>query len=271
MNLAVNARDAMPQGGKLTVETANVTLAKPLSRPHATVNSGQYVTLSVSDTGTGIDQETLDHIFEPFFTTKGSDQGTGLGLATVYGIVRQSGGSIIVEREFGKGTTFTIYLPRVVEEADTPDGEKPDVEPPRGSETVLLVEDEMSVRHLTHKFLEGNGYHVLEAIEGREAMRVSEHYDGPIHLLLTDVVMPGMSGCELVKTLSPLRPEMKVLYMSGYTDDAITGHGNLERGSSFLQKPFTLDRLARKVRGHWMQRISAPSPSPPSQSPTEAR
>ena len=249
MNLAVNARDAMPQGGKLTVETANVRLAKPLSRPHATVNSGPYVTLSVSDTGTGIDQETLDHIFEPFFTTKGSGKGTGLGLATVYGVVRQSGGSIIVESEFGKGTTFTIYLPRVDEEADTPDGEKPDAEPPQGSETVLIVEDEMSVRRLTHQFLEGNGYHVLEAIEGREAMRVSEHYGGPIHLLLTDVVMPGMSGCELVKTLAPLRPEMKVLYMSGYTDDAITGHGNLGRGSTFLQKPFTLDCLARKVRG----------------------
>ena len=249
MNLAVNARDAMPQGGKLTVETANVTLAKPLSRPHATVNSGPYVTLSVSDTGTGIDQETLDHIFEPFFTTKGSGKGTGLGLATVYGVVRQSGGSIIVESEFGKGTTFTIYLPRVDEEADTPDGEKPDAEPPQGSETVLIVEDEMSVRRLTHQFLEGNGYHVLEAIEGREAMRVSEHYGGPIHLLLTDVVMPGMSGCELVKTLAPLRPEMKVLHMSGYTDDAITGHGNLGRGSTFLQKPFTLDCLARKVRG----------------------
>ena len=249
LNLAVNARDAMPQGGKLTVETANVMLEKPLFRPHATVKSGQYVTLSVSDTGTGIDQETLDHIFEPFFTTKGSSQGTGLGLATVYGIVRQSGGSIIVESEFGKGTTFTIYLPCVDEEANTPAGEKPDAKPPKGSETVLLVEDEMSVRRLTHQFLEGNGYHVLEAMEGREAMRVSEHYDGPIHLLLTDVVMPGMSGCELVKTLAPLRPEMRVLYMSGYTDDAITGHGNLERASTFLQKPFTLDGLARKVRG----------------------
>ena len=213
------------------------------------MKSGQYVALSVSDTGTGIDNETLEHIFEPFFTTKETGKGTGLGLAPVYGIIRQSGGSITVESGLGKGTTFTIYLPRVEQDADAPEGDRPDTKPPSGSETVLLVEDEMSVRRLTHQFLEGNGYHVLEAIEGREAMRISEQYDGPIHLLLTDVVMPGMSGCELVKTLAPLRPEMKVLYMSGYTDDAIIGHGNLGRGSSFLQKPFTLDCLAHKVRG----------------------
>ncbi len=249
LNLAVNARDAMPQGGKLTIETASVILEKPLSSPTAALKSGRYVALSVSDTGTGIDHETLDHIFEPFFTTKETGKGTGLGLATVYGIIRQSGGSITVKSELGKGTTFMIYLPRVDEDADMPEGDRPDPKPPSGSETVLLVEDEMSVRRLTHQFLEGNGYHVLEAIEGREAMRISEQHEGPIHLLLTDVVMPGMSGCELVKTLGPLRPEMKVLYMSGYTDDAIIGHGNLGRGSSFLQKPFTLDCLAHKVRG----------------------
>jgi len=248
MNLAVNARDAMPKGGKLIVETSNVELDEGYVSSHPVVTPGSYVMLAVSDSGAGIDQETQTRIFEPFFTTKENGKGTGLGLATVYGIVKQSGGYIWVYSEPGQGTTFKIYLPRIEETDEKAKLEEAIAPPARGSETVLVVEDEMSVRRLTRQFLEENGYRVLEAIEGCEALRISNQHKGPIHLLLTDVVMPQMSGRELAHSLVPLRPEMKVLYMSGYTDDAIVHHGLLEQDIAFLQKPFTLDALAHKVR-----------------------
>ena len=249
LNLAVNARDAMPQGGRLTLKTANVTLDQAYVRQHMGATPGPYVLLAVSDTGVGMDAETRSHIFEPFFTTKGAGKGTGLGLSTVYGIVKQSGGYIWVESAPGRGTTFEIYLPLVKEAAAS--GELHPALPastPGGSETILVVEDEMSVRKLAAEFLGSNGYRVLEAQDGGEALQVCEEHRAPIHLLLTDVVMPGMSGRELAVRLVGARPEMKVIYVSGYTDDAIVQHGVREEGTVFLQKPFSLDALARTVR-----------------------
>ncbi len=249
LNLAVNARDAMPQGGRLTLKTVNVTLDQAYVRQHMGATPGPYVLLAVSDTGVGMDAETRSHIFEPFFTTKGAGKGTGLGLSTVYGIVKQSGGTIWVESAPGRGTTFEIYLPLVEETAAN--GElHPALPPPTpgGSETILVVEDEMSVRKLAAEFLGSNGYRVLEAQDGAEALQVCEEHRAPIHLLLTDVVMPGMSGRELAVRLVGARPEMKVIYVSGYTDDAIVQHGVREEGTVFLQKPFSLDALARTVR-----------------------
>jgi two-component system, cell cycle sensor histidine kinase and response regulator CckA len=247
MNLAINARDAMPSGGKLTIETANVYLDHAYARKHAAVRPGPYVMLSVSDNGTGMDADTQSHIFEPFFTTKDQGKGTGLGLATVYGIVKQSEGYIWVYSEPGWGTSFKMYLPRIAD-APEPLEPVPAVAQPRGSETVLLVEDEDGVRELTREILTMNGYTVIAARHGAEALEVCQRHSGEIALILTDVVMPQMSGHELMERIRPLRPSLKVLYMSGYTDKAIVRHGMLTGDIAFLQKPFTPDALARKVR-----------------------
>ena len=247
MNLAVNARDAMLDGGKLTIQTANVELDLAYTRQHPGSRVGQYVMLAVSDTGTGIDPEIQSQIFEPFFTTKERDKGTGLGLATVYGVVKQSGGYIAVDSEKGKGACFSVYLPRVEQPVPT---EIKTAAPAniRGSETVLLVEDAEPLRKLANMFLRDSGYNVLTAADGGEALEVARNHAGPIHLLLTDVVMPGINGRVLAERLAPRQPGMKVLYMSGYTDSFIAGHGVLEAGTHLLHKPFTQDVLARKVR-----------------------
>lgn len=249
VNLAVNARDAMPDGGKLTIETANVYLGEDYVSHHISVKPGNYVMLAISDTGHGMDEETQLRIFEPFFTTKDLGRGTGLGLSTVYGIVTQSGGSIWVYSEIGKGTTFKVYLPRVDEEANEIGRTTADKqEMPKGIETVLLVEDDESVRELAKMVLDGNGYNVLEAESGNVALLICEGYEETIHLLLTDVVMPEMSGLELAKQLETMHPEMRVLYMSGYTDNAIIHHGILSEGTNYIQKPFLPSALAKKIR-----------------------
>jgi PAS domain S-box-containing protein len=249
LNLAVNARDAMPHGGKLTIETMNITLDEAYARTHQPVQPGDYVMLAISDTGSGMDADTLNHIFEPFYTTKGV-KGTGLGLSTVYGIVKQSGGYIWVYSEPDKGTTFKVYLPRV-----NAMGEIMTVQPPastlegaRGRETVLLVEDEETVRELTRQYLLTQGYEVLEAAGPASALKISSIHPGDIHLLLTDVIMPGMNGPELALRVSAERPEIKILYMSGYTENAIGHNGTLDPGITLLQKPFTLQTLTAKVR-----------------------
>jgi PAS domain S-box-containing protein len=248
MNLAVNARDAMATGGKLTIETANVEHDPEYAREQDAAPVSRFVMLAVSDTGVGMDEGTKARIFEPFFTTKGPGKGTGLGLATVYGIVKQSGGFIWVYSEPGLGTTFKIYLPRV-DAAATPSAAAPaSAGAPRGTETVLLVEDADAVRAVTHQALARQGYTVLDAPNGAEALRIAADHPGPIHLLLTDVVMPGLSGRQVSDQLARLRPDTKVLFTSGYTDDAVVRHGVLESGIAYLQKPFTVDGLARKVR-----------------------
>ncbi len=248
MNLAVNAKDAMPSGGKLTIETANAEFDEPYAHRHVDVNPGHYVMLAVSDTGVGMTPEVRERIFEPFFTTKEKGKGTGLGLSTVYGIVKQSNGHIWVYSVPGKGTTFKIYLPRVDEPLEEIRKEVLKKEVPHGDETILIVEDEEEVRGLARKILEKQGYRILETFSGDDALLTCETREDPIHLALVDVVMPGMSGSELAGLLKPLYPEIKILFMSGYTDNAIVRQGVLEKGINYIQKPFTMEGLARKVR-----------------------
>jgi PAS domain S-box-containing protein len=247
VNLAVNARDAMPDGGKVTIETANVDLDEGFAQAHLGSLPGSYAMLAVTDTGQGMDASVRAHLFEPFFTTKEVGKGTGLGLATVYGIVKQSGGYISVYSEPGRGSSFKIYLPRIETPADAPASAQKGG-PARGSETVLVVEDEPAVLTLSRRALEAQGYVVLAASDAAAALRVVERHGGTIHLLLTDVVMPGLSGRELADRLAAQRPGIRVLYMSGYPGDAVVQHGTLPSGSAFLQKPFSPDGLARKVR-----------------------
>jgi CheY-like chemotaxis protein len=248
MNLAVNARDAMPEGGKLTIETSNVELDKTYARNHIAVIPGPYVMLAVSDTGTGMTKEVQARIFEPFFTTKDKSKGTGLGLSTVYGIVKQSKGNIWVYSEPGKGSTFKIYLPRVKKTIRIMERPGKKEESLQGSETILVVEDDDMVRELAINILKRYGYTVLFAGDGQEAFHICRGLKEPVQLMLTDVVMPRISGRELVESLEGMRPEMKVLFMSGYTDNAIVHHWILDNRIAFIQKPFTPGDLARKVR-----------------------
>jgi PAS domain S-box-containing protein len=248
LNLVVNSRDAMSNGGRLGIETMNVDFDAATAAVYGDVKAGQYVRLTVTDTGCGMDSGTLEHIFEPFFTTKGREKGTGLGLATVYGIVRQSGGEIEVTSQPNHGTTFNVYLPRVTENVETPIGNALSDEPLGGNETVLLVEDEQAVRSLARQVLEQNGYTVLDAINGAEALVLAEQHRGRINLVITDVVMPGISGPDVAHRLASLRPDIRILYMSGYTDNAIGDDGVLEDGTAYLAKPFSPDALLRKVR-----------------------
>ena len=249
MNLAVNARDAMPQGGKLTIETANVTLDENFARTHTPLTAGDYIMLAISDTGIGMDNETQSRIFEPFFTTKGS-KGTGLGLSTVYGIVKQSGGFIFVDSQPQHGTAFRAYFPRVDGREDAAAAQD-SLGLPRadhGQETILLVEDETNLRRLTRQYLETQGYKILEAEDGAAALQIVDGYHGAIDLLLTDVIMPGMNGRELATNIAKLLPDVRVLYMSGYTENAIGHDGTLDAGINLLQKPFSLPALKDRVR-----------------------
>ncbi|HUD98970.1 MAG TPA: response regulator [Bryobacteraceae bacterium] len=248
MNMVVNARDAMPGGGKLILETANAEVAQTYAGPNMDVKPGSYVVLAISDTGMGMDSETLTHLFEPFYTTKAPGKGTGLGLATAYGIVKQSGGAISVYSEPGRGTTMKIYLPSAEAKAAAQGAEHAPAAAQRGSETILVLEDEARVRKLVCDVLAGRGYHVLEAVRGEEAVRMAAEHKGRIHLLLADVVMPEMSGPQALEQIRARHPHMKVLFMSGYTDEAMVHHGILDSGAPFLQKPFLPETLARKVR-----------------------
>lgn len=248
MNLAVNARDAMPHGGRLTIETANISLEPDEARQKIDILPGAYVLLSVCDTGEGIDDKILQHIFEPFFTTKNIGKGTGLGLSTVYGIVKQSGGNIEVDTKVGAGTTFRIYLPRVVEQSEATEVIDNSAELHCGTETILLVEDEELVRNLSREILKTCGYTVIEARNGLEALGVCENGDCKIDLLMTDVVMPQMGGCELAEKLTEKLPNLQILFTSGYTDNAMVRHNVIETGTNFIQKPFTFDALAHKIR-----------------------
>jgi two-component system cell cycle sensor histidine kinase/response regulator CckA len=248
MNLVVNARDAMADGGKLTIETSNVQLDEEYAAHHVAVKSGPYVRLAVTDTGCGMDEQTKTQVFEPFFTTKKVGKGTGLGLSTVYGIVKQSGGNIWVHSELGRGTTFEIHLPRELSVKMTSTRLRAIVEQATGTETILVVEDEEAMRRVVTRSLEASGYKVLAAATGDEALRMSEQYDGEIHLLLTDVVMPRMSGKLLAQELVKARPTVMVLYMSGYADNAFIRNGVIEEGMHFIGKPFTVIDLAHKVR-----------------------
>jgi two-component system, cell cycle sensor histidine kinase and response regulator CckA len=248
MNLVVNARDAMAEGGKLTIETARVKLNGDDVRQHPSVRPGQYLMLAISDTGTGMDPRTLTHMFEPFFTTKARGKGTGLGLSTVYGIVKQTGGDIRVTSKLGEGTTFKIHFPCFEERTEEVVTRASLTESPGGSETILVVEDEEMVRRLVCQILKSKGYHVLEAANGENALLVCKEYATPIHLMVTDVVMPDMNGRALATKVASIRPAAKVLYMSGYAEDAVVSNGVLEPSLAFIQKPFNPALLARKVR-----------------------
>lgn len=248
INLAVNARDAMPSGGKLTIETSAVDLTKDSTKLYDLIPSGSYILITIKDTGLGMDQETLSHLFEPFFTTKEQGKGTGLGLSTVYGIIKQSGGYIFADSEPKKGTTFKLYFPEI-------DGEPEDIniehfnaiEPSKGEETILIIEDEDGVRSLITEILQRQGYNVLQVPDGSQAIELSKLYPGQIDLILTDVVVPGISGREAIKHIMPMQPNAKILYMSGYSDDAIKHHGVIEPETSFIQKPFTRTMLVQKI------------------------
>jgi CheY-like chemotaxis protein len=258
-NLAVNARDAMPHGGKITIETHNVDIDESFGRSLPSARQGPYVLLAFSDNGCGMDSQVRSLIFEPFFTTKGPGRGTGLGLSTVYGIIKQSGGDILVYSEPGTGTTFKIYLPRVSEPVDVKAISDPEERTVGGGKTLLLAEDEELVRHLGVDILEGHGYTVLQAATGEEALRIAHEHEGQIDLLFTDVVMPRMNGKELADRIREFYPQIKVLYSSGYTDEAIVHLGVLEPGIAFLQKPFTPSSLKRKVRELLGEPIQGPS------------
>ena len=248
MNLAVNSRDAMSEGGKLTIETSNVELDEEYAAHHVGVKPGPYVQLAVTDTGCGMDEQTKSQLFEPFFTTKEKGKGTGLGLSTVYGIVTQSGGNIWVYSELGLGTTFKIYFPRELSVKATATRLRAMLEPATGTETILVVEDEEALRKVARRFLEAAGYTVLTAAAGDEALLISAQHAGTIHLLLTDVVMPRMSGKALAQAFLKTRPMAKVLYMSGYADNAFVHHGAVDEGTYFLSKPFTATDITQKVR-----------------------
>jgi CheY-like chemotaxis protein len=248
VNLAVNARDAMPLGGRITIETSNTRIDETYAKTHMGVQPGEFVMIAVSDTGHGMDSATRQRIFEPFFTTKPRGKGTGLGLATVYGMVKQSGGDIWVYSEPGQGTTFKLYFPRVAEPVSPEGLEEAEHAHRDAAETLLLVEDETQVRELEVRMLTQLGYHVLAAANGEEALEVSRAHQGKISLLVTDVVMPNMSGKQVAEELLSRRPELKVLYLSGYTANTIGHHGVLDSSVDFLTKPFTREALARKVR-----------------------
>jgi two-component system cell cycle sensor histidine kinase/response regulator CckA len=248
MNLAINARDAMPDGGTVTIETGNVTLDDAYASQHVSVIPGEYVMLAVSDTGCGMDEKTKSRIFEPFFTTKPAGRGTGLGLSTVYGIVKQTGGNIWLYSEPGKGTTFKIYLPAIAALPEDIGKVAPAEAPRRGAGTVLVVEDDEQLRRLTHRALDAQGYTVLVADGGGTALDIARRHKGQIDLLLTDVIMPDTNGRKLAETIQAARPGMRVLYMSGYPDGAIASHGMLEPGVAYLAKPFTTEAIARRVR-----------------------
>jgi len=248
MNLAINARDAMPDGGTVTIETRNATLDDAYAAQHVSVIPGDYIMLAVTDTGCGMDEPTKSRIFEPFFTTKPVGHGTGLGLSTVYGIVKQSGGNIWVYSEPGKGTTFKIYLPAVASRPEDIGKVAPAEAVRRGGGTVLVVEDDEQLRRLTHRALAGQGYTVLEADRGSTALDIARRHKGQIDLLLTDVIMPDTNGRKLAETIRAARPGLRVLYMSGYPDGAIASHGMLEPGVAYLAKPFTTEAITRKVR-----------------------
>ena len=248
MNLTVNARDAMPQGGQLTIETTNIELADTTSSKQGSMLSGSYVMLTVNDTGCGMDANTQARVFEPFFTTKEPGRGTGLGLSTAYGIVKQSGGYIDFSSEVGKGSMFRIYLPQVEDEVEPSEPAHACPEVLRGTETILLVEDDETIRAVGQTILQRHGYTILKAGDAKEALHLAGKHQGPIHLLFTDVVMPGLSGPDLAECLTSIRPDTKVLYTSGYTDKVRTQHNLMGLSNAFLQKPFTPETLTRKVR-----------------------